>query len=100
MKIAVFVTSFAVMVGINSEASADTDGKLAYFLNNYNGPNEAKFNLTCWQEGKELFRLRSLRIKQYSGKLAVGNRFFDTASPLGLIISPTTTCLVQPHSGN
>ena len=69
---------------------------LSYFLNNFKGPADAKFNMRCYQRGVEIVVLKGLRIRKVVGKLTVGHHFVDRAgNVVGLFLSNDTSCIVK-----
>ena len=81
-------------------ATADQIKELQYFQNNFKGPESTIFHVLCFQNGKEIFEAKNLRLLKIEGYLTVGKKFVDqSGKQVGLFLSSDTSCVVR-ETGN
>ena len=79
--------------GWNGHVAAAEIKDLAYFLNNFKGPDSAQFTVHCFQNGKSIILEKNLFIREIGGKMTIGNSFVDkTGNVVLLFLSSDTSC--------
>ena len=78
--------------------SASAEIGIGYFLNNFKGDKNTRFQLLCFQNGKQIITENGLYIRRVTGKLTNGNSFTRQNGEIVEVFlskNTATTCLVK-----